>query len=166
MIQKLKDIEKNQILDLLEKPEVWKTKLIDYEPPIVERVYTVVGDYRLSLHWIHPCTEALVHPHIWESGMHIIEGIYDMSLYYPDTDSNLKCVASLITEKDFYYEMMDRKAQHYVRPIGGICKTVMLTGKPIWKENDMVVNKPLVDLSEERKIEILNYYKEYYLKIK
>ncbi len=94
--------------------------------------------------------------------MHILEGIYDMSLYYPDIDGNLKCVASLISEKDFYYEMMDRKAQHYVRPIGGICKTVMLTGKPIWKENDMITNKILIDLSEERKTEILNYYKEYY----
>lgn len=162
MIKRLKEIEKNQILDLLNQSEIWKSKLIDYEPPIVERVYTQLDDIRLSLHFIHPCEEALVHPHVWESGMHILEGQYEMSLFYPDADGALKCVASLITEKDFYYEMMDRKAQHYVRPVGGICKSVMLTGKPIWKENDMVVNKPLFDLSEERKAEILNFYKEYY----
>lgn len=164
MINFLKEIEKNQILYLLNQPEIWKSKLIDYEPPIVERVYTQLGDIRLSLHFIHPCEEALIHPHVWESGMHILEGQYEMSLYYPESDGELKCVASLITEKDFYYEMMERKAQHYVRPIGGICKTVMVTGKPIWKDNDMVVNKQLNDLTEERKIEIIDFYKKYYNK--
>jgi hypothetical protein len=164
MIQKLKNIEKDQILDLLDKPEIWKTKLIDYEPPIVERVYTTIGDCRLSLHWIHPCTEALVHPHVWESGMHIIEGTYEMGLFYPDGEGMLQEVSKIICYENFYYEMMNRKAEHYVKPIGDICKTVMLTGQPIWKENDMIVNKALVDLSEERKGEILNYYKKYYLK--
>ncbi len=162
MIKILKEIEENQILDLLNQPEIWKTKLIDYEPPIVERVYTQLGDYRLSLHFIHPCEEALVHPHVWESGMHILEGTYEMGLFYPDEEGWLQCVSKIITERDFYYEMLNRKAQHYVRPIGSICKSVMLTGKPIWKENDMVVNKPLEDLTEERKQEILTYYKEYY----
>lgn len=162
MIKKLKEIERNQILDLLNNPNIWKSKLIDYEPPIVERVYTQLDDIRLCLHFIHPCEEALIHPHVWQSGMHILEGQYEMSLYYPNKAGDLKCVASLITEKDFYYEMMEKDAQHHVRPIGGICKTVMLIGQPIWKENDMVVSKPLYDLSEERKNEILNYYIEYY----
>ncbi len=40
----------------------------------------------------------------------------------------------------------------------------MLTGKPIWKENDMVVNKPLNDLTGKRKEEILNFYRDYYEK--
>ena len=30
MIKILKEIEENQILDLLNQPEIWKTKLIDY----------------------------------------------------------------------------------------------------------------------------------------
>jgi hypothetical protein len=164
MIKRLKEIEKNQILDLLNQPEIWKSKLIDYEPPIVERVYTQLEDYRLSLHFIHPCEESLVHPHVWESGMHIIEGEYEMALYYPDENDILQEVSKIITKGDFYYEMLNRKAQHYVKPIGGICTTVMLTGLPIWKENDMIVNKVLEDLSETRKLEILNYYKKYYSK--
>lgn len=162
MIDILKEIERNKIKDLLNQPEVWKTKLIDYEPPIVERVYTQLGDYRLSLHFIHPCKESLIHPHVWESGMHIIEGEYEMGLYYPNEEGVLQEVSKLITKGEFYYEMLHRKAQHYVRPIGEVCKTVMLTGLPIWKENDMIVSKTLFDLSESRKIEILNFYKNFY----
>lgn len=164
MIELLKEIEKNQILELLNQPEIWKSKLIDYEPPIVERVYTQLGDYRLSLHFIYPCQEALVHPHVWPSAMHVVHGTYEMGLYYPDEKEDLQCVSSLITNGDFYYEMLSRKAQHYVRPVGEICKTIMLTGLPIWKENDMIVNKQLEDLSETKKNEILNYFKQYYEK--
>ena len=162
MLDILKYIEKTQILNLLNQPEIWKTKLIDYEPPIVERVYTEIGDYRLSLHFIHPCDEAFIHPHVWKSAMHIIEGSYEMGLYYPNEKNELECVSTIFTRKEFYYEMLNKKAQHYVKPIDSICKTVMLTGKPIWKENGVEVNKELVDLTESRKNEILDFYKLYY----
>ncbi len=161
MIQRLKNIEA-QILPLLKQPDKWKSKLIDYEPPIVERVYTQLGDYRLSLHFIYPCEESLIHPHVWESAMHVIDGTYEMGLF--SNEGELKNVSKIISTGEFYYEMLERNSQHYIKPVNSVCKTVMLTGLPIWKENDMKVNKELIDLSETRKNSILNYFKEYYEK--
>src|SRR5438045_1563732 len=40
---------------LLARPEIWKTLLINYRPPLVERLYTDWNGIRLSLHCIHEC---------------------------------------------------------------------------------------------------------------
>lgn len=63
MLDRLKAVEA-QVLKLLETPEIWKSLLIDYHPPKVERLYTQLDDLRVSLHCIHPCNpeDALFHP--------------------------------------------------------------------------------------------------------
>ena len=44
-----------EIVKLLSSPKKWSSLLIDYQPPKVERVFTQIGDLRVSLHCIHPC---------------------------------------------------------------------------------------------------------------
>jgi len=82
MIDKLQQIEDKLILKLLSQPEKWQTKLVNYFPPIVERCWIQLGNYRLLLHFIHECTaeEALFHTHRWPSAMHILSGKYEMGL--------------------------------------------------------------------------------------
>ncbi len=164
MLDKLKEIENNLIIELLNQPLLWKTKFIDYETPFVERVYTEINELRLSLHYIHPCEKSFIHPHVWPSAMHVIDGIYEMGLYYPNEFNELSCVSTLISNGDLYYEMLDRKSQHHVKPINNICKSVMLTDKPIWVENDIKLSYKLNNLNETRKIEIIESFKDYYNK--
>ena len=82
MFKRLREVEQ-ELPDLLEK-EIWNGLYIDYHPPIVERVWTQVGENRIYLHRIHPCSEgeALFHPHPWPSAMRILSGEYEMGIGY------------------------------------------------------------------------------------
>src|SRR5258708_7914389 len=59
---------------LLQEESRWTSLFIDYHPPTVERLWCAWGDYRLSLHRIHPCEAgaALFHTHLWPSAMRIL----------------------------------------------------------------------------------------------
>jgi hypothetical protein len=61
-----------------------------------------------------------------------------------------------------YYEMMNPDGIHSVRPLIQPVFTIMLSGKPIWKENSCTVQKDLVSLSDDRKSEILQIFKKYF----
>lgn len=167
MLEELKKIENTILLDLLRYPNLWKSLDIDYHPPRVERLYTDAEGYRLSLHYIHPCTreEALLHPHPWASAMAIMEGNYEMGLgFSPDNTPDI------ITTVEFtgpgYYEITNIDSWHYVRPVDSICKTVMLSGPPWGKWQENKPTKPLMELSNTRKLEILeDFYKLYFKKL-
>jgi hypothetical protein len=49
---------------LLRDESAWKSVLVDYHPPTVERLWLPWGGYRVYLHCIHPCPPgtALFHP--------------------------------------------------------------------------------------------------------
>ena len=46
------------ILELIEDAEGWNSLLVDYHPPVVERLWRQFGDHRIFLHRIHPCDRA------------------------------------------------------------------------------------------------------------
>ena len=58
---------------LLQDESVWQSLYVDYHPPMVERLWTRWGEYRVFLHRIHPCErgQALFHPHPWPSAMRV-----------------------------------------------------------------------------------------------
>lgn len=178
MIEELKNIERTMLFELLEKPEVWNTLDINYYPPHVERLWTSIGDKRLMLHFIEPCTtqQALYHPHPWPSAIHVVDGLYEMGLgvtFTPDfKELNemrkygngeqpwLKQICK-IEFKEGYYEMLEPIGWHYVRPIKPVF-SVMLIGQP-WPEQKEQEKQPkeqkpwgkLPHLIEERKLELL-----------
>jgi hypothetical protein len=174
MIEELKEIIKDQRFKvLLNNPDIWESKDIDYTTPIVERVWLPINDKRLSLHVIHPCEdgEAYMHPHVWESAMYVlpIGGLYEHQIgvrtydEYGDAGEPKDYVAcKQIVEGGMYYEMLEKSAIHSVRPIAQPVFTVMLSGKPIWKENSCKLPKELVPLSDDRKKEILLTFKNYF----
>ena len=71
--------------ELLKDEFLWSTVDVDYETPRVERVWTQVGPMRINLHRIHPCKEALMHPHPWPSAVAVVHGEYEMGVGFGPT---------------------------------------------------------------------------------
>ena len=150
-----------ELPSLLKSMEGWNTLNINYHPPHVERVVRRWGEHRIYLHRIHPCetSEALFHPHPWPSAMHILSGVYEMAVGYGSGQEPPPFAAKLIASGDLKYEMVERDAWHYVRPIGDVAMTIMITGKPWerWSPGSGKLLKPLTDASTD---EILAFFRE------
>jgi len=172
MIEELKEIIKDQRFKvLLNNPNIWESKDVDYTTPRVERVWLPINDKRLSLHVIHPCEDgsAYMHSHVWETAMFVlpIGGLYEHTIgvraWDQDGGDQVDYIAcKQIVEGAMYYEMMEETAIHSVRPISQPVFTIMLSGMPIWKGNSCTLPKKLVSLSDERKKEILLTFKNYF----
>jgi hypothetical protein len=164
MIDKLKQIEDKLMLNLLSQPNLWNTLLVDYHPPMVERLWTQVGNYRISLHFIHACEskDALFHPHPWPSAIHVIHGSYEMGLGFGSgNEAPEKMCTILVPQGGIYYDMTHIDGWHYVRPVKSVCSTVMLTGEP-WARESPKSDHPLKSLDLGRKLIMLEYFSNYY----
>lgn len=150
---------------LLADDPAWQSLDIDYHPPRVERLWRSWGNYRVSLHRIHPCgpTDALFHPHPWPSAMRILEGTYEMAVGYGAGSTPPPFAARLVSTGDLRYEMIDKDAWHYVRPIGKPAMTIMVTGTP-WQRDAAGVEPdgPLSPLSTEARTEMMRWYRAFY----
>lgn len=164
MIDKLKQIEDRLLLNLLTKPDEWKTLLIDYHPPVVERCWAQIGNYRIYLHFIHKCTaeQALFHPHPWPSAMHVLTGKYEMGLGFgPGLEVPEKMCTVLLENGGAYYDMTHIDGWHYVRPVDDTCATIMLAGK-LWDREQPEGPEGLKSLSRERKLMMLKWFYDFY----
>ncbi|MBY0359162.1 MAG: hypothetical protein K2W82_14260 [Candidatus Obscuribacterales bacterium] len=161
MLDKLAEITA-QLPGMLEQAEIWKSLNIDYHPPVVERLYTQVGDLRVSLHCIHPCqsSEALFHPHPWPSAVLILNGGYEMGMAYGKGLVVPPCPGKLILGAGSRYEMTDPDGWHYVRPLAEPSYSVMISGKPWDREMPASPEHPLKPLSDERIAELLAQFKK------
>jgi len=148
---------------LLASSDGWKSRFVDYHAPFVERVYRDWRGMRIYLHCIHTCGEgeALYHPHPWPSAMRVLSGTYEMGLGYGAGDTPPPFAARLVASGPMEYEMPDPDAWHYVRPIGDVAMTVMVTGGP-WNRSSPRADKPLKPLTAERIAELLQHYRALY----
>lgn len=164
MIDKLKQIEDKLMLELLSQPDIWQSLMIDYHPPVVERLWTQINKHRISLHFIHTCEkeDALFHPHAWPSAMHIIEGAYEMGLGFGEgNEVPEKMCTIFVPHGNMYYDMTHINSWHYVRPIKSVCSTVMLSGEP-WEREAPKSDEPLKQLDSSRRAIMLEYFGNYY----
>ena len=152
-----------RLAELLQNEASWLTVDVDYHPPRVERLWQQWGEYRISLHRIHPCRpeEALFHPHPWPTAMRIVSGVYNMGVGHgpgidpPPVDKALQMSAGSV------YEMVDRDDWHYVQPVGDVALTVMVSGAP-W-QREMPIRPPKLNpLKEAQKREILDFFRRKY----
>ena len=141
----------------------WKSLLIDYEPPTVERVYMDLEDgIRLSLHVIQPCDkdQAFFHPHDWPSAIYILSGVYEMKVGYSSGLTAPPVATTIMLNSGSSYEMVDPDGWHSVRPIGFESRSIMVNG-PSWnRPMPKVPQRKLNPLSDERKLAILNTFKK------
>lgn len=142
----------------------WNSLDITYHPPHVERLWIPWRDYRVSLHRIHPCepSDALFHPHPWPSAMRILDGTYEMAIGHGAGEAAPPIAARIVASGEFRYEMTDRDAWHYVRPIGGPAMTIMVTGKPWERSAPAGPGEQLRPLDDTRHAEILAWFRARY----
>lgn len=166
MLQRLHEIEA-LLPSLLLDVGGWKTKLIDYHPPKVERLYRDLDGDRILLHRIHPCEpgEALFHPHPWPSAIAIVEGGYEMGVGQGQ-EAPRKAAATLVLAPGSRYEMTDPLGWHWVRPLDRPSLSVMVTG-PVWPaevalEAPRTGNYPFPPLSEEARDDLLAAFRRHY----
>ena len=173
MIGRLKSFELSHLRDLLMSDKVWESLDVDYHPPFVKRLWVQLDEeHRLLLHEIHPCKteEALLHPHPWQSAMHVlpIGGVYEHGMGYrqrteddtmPDRDI---MISTQEVHGEMYYEMIDKNAIHYVRPMNGCVYTVMLTGPVLWETNIKKATKELTPLNIEERDRLLKIFRDYF----
>ncbi len=116
----------------------WKSMLVTYEHPHVERIYSDIdvgaGPMRVMLHKVLEVPEGatpLWHPHPWPSAVRVLEAgrgrVYEMDIGRgPSNDF----AAVMRSSGELRYAMVDPAAWHYVRPIGGPSYSVMVVGPP------------------------------------
>lgn len=125
-----------------------KTMYIDYEKPYVSRLWFPFNEYRIFLHKIEQTdSPVFFHPHKWESAMLILKGNYEMGIGHSETNVEPKVDCKLILPAGTMYEMVEKDAWHYVKPIGGDCYTLMITGALNGRE------MPIEPTKEHRKLE-------------
>lgn len=152
MIEVLKLIRqnlKNLILEAVDKREV-KTMYIDYHPPFVQRLWFEYEGYRIFLHKIERVEqgyEPLFHPHKWNSAMEVLHGSYEMGIGHSSTNEKPPVDCKLILTPGSMYEMMEKDAWHYVKPLSYQVITLMVTG-----ELNGRVDMPIEPKKEFRKL--------------
>ena len=76
----------------------------------------------------------------------------------------IKTLSTLEVDKGMYYEMLDPEGYHYVRPVHGVAKTIMVTGKPWITKESFKSSKQLEKLHDARKEEIREWFLRYYIR--
>lgn len=148
---------------LIRQRTEWNSLEVVYDKPRVERLWRQLGDHRLALHRIHSCEkgESLLHPHPWPSAVIVLSGVYEMGVGYSETDEvpDLDRVIhwDCSTRGTFEYEMVNPHEWHYVRPVGGVCMSVMLSGPP-WGRSAPKGNTPQPALKPGRRRSMFNYF--------
>ena len=143
----------------LDNPDGWKSLLVDYSTPIVERLWRPFNTYRLCLHRItsdDSTLPSLYHKHPWPSAMCILKGAYEMNVGYGTTDRPPPLAATIRLPAGSTYEMMDPNAWHSVTPLSTPVLSVMLTGKP-WDSTPSTLQ--LRPLDEENVNDLLRSFK-------
>ncbi|MBP6912942.1 MAG: hypothetical protein KBB86_03345 [Candidatus Pacebacteria bacterium] len=164
MLEVLHQIE-SELPRLLEidMNKYWHSLLVNYHPPMVERLWYDWNEFRICLHVIHACTtdEALFHTHPWPSAMRIVHGSYEMGIGYGTGETEPPIAAKVMLGPGCEYEMVEPDGWHYVRPLTETTATLMVTGKP-WGRSSPKSDKPLGPLSGARVEEIKNIFRKYY----
>ena len=142
----------------------WESLDIDYEPPRVERLWRQHGDFRIYLHRIHPCAQALYHPHPWPSAIRILSGEYEMGLGFSEEllPQNLMAadreVARATLVAGASYEMVHPFGWHAVKPLKRPSLSLMVTAKPwdppVFKHDDFGKNVQHHPLTPEGKSQL------------
>jgi hypothetical protein len=160
MLEKLFEVE-NLLPDWLDKE--WASLDVDYHPPRVERLWRSWGEFRVSLHRIHPCENPLFHPHPWPSAMRILSGTYEMVVGYGAGETPPPIACRLQLSAGTCYEMVEKDAWHWVRPLEKPAYSLMISGLP-WARWAPPVSRKLPPLSSEASAELLAFFKDVYWK--
>lgn len=141
------------LLGLLKDPNTpWQTLEVLYEEPRVERVWVQVGENRLNVQRIYPCSgDPFFHAHPWPCAIFVVKNRYKMNIGYGSPFGPTPRIAATVEMvAGSHYEMLDPNGWHDVSPIGDPVLSLMLTG-PVWTKRPPISpqqkaeNQPLSD---------------------
>lgn len=150
--------------------EGWRSKCIDYTPPVVHRIYRdiVIDDvgYRIYLHRIFSCKRAFFHPHPWPSAVRVIgasagtRSTYEMGVGFSSNERHdpPPHAAVMFVSDGFKYVMDHPDAWHYVKILGAPSVSLMVSG-PVWDRPGGAPRTEKYDfrpLTEEERFEIVS----------
>lgn len=137
-----------ELPSLLSNKNEWSSLNINDETPRTERIWRQCGNVRINLHRIFPSEQkTFFHPHPWPCSMIILKGKYEMALGYGNKKPPI--ISTCILNEGSKYEMINRNAWHYVRPLKEQVYSVMISGTP-WKKPISQNKRPTFDpLSDE-----------------
>ncbi|MDP3710173.1 MAG: hypothetical protein Q8R29_00405 [bacterium] len=166
MLNILHDIEIFVLSLLLRNHARWKSMLINYNPPTVERLWTQFGKYRVNLHRINLCKreDALFHPHPWPSAVRILSGSYKMDIGYGKGEKEPPVASTLIMAEGSAYEMIDPDGWHRIYPVCGSSISLMVTGSP-WARSSPGKGRSFPKLGNTEQLEILGFFLNYYPRV-
>lgn len=162
----LRDPEKSPLLTL----DVWSSLDIDYETPHVERLWCQFdphkneighGDYRLSLHRIHPCENPFWHVHSVPTGVKIVSGAQRMGIGSTMDKMAPPAAATVILGPGSSYEMIEEDSWHCVNPIKQPSYSTMVTG-PVWGRRGPKPPQALNSLTNEVKVDLWKKFRGFY----
>jgi hypothetical protein len=124
-------------------PDAFQSLCIDYHPPTVWRLWIQHNEFfRIMLHRIEPCDQALNHPHPWPSAVEVLDGEYEMGISQSKDDLAIMRVGG-----GSKYVMTNPDGWHWVRPIKQSSHSIMITGKPfppdVQQKAEVTPKKPL-----------------------
>ncbi len=148
--------------DLLNKPEVWDSLIVNRRKPHTYRVFTQLGDVRVCLHKFNACDrhEAFQHPHPWPGAFMVLHGAYRMWLgRSPDREAGPETVAETYLTEFSAYQIIDPLTWHSVIPETDTF-TIMING-PAWDRDTVAHTKVRTtagkDLDKMPEFELLNH---------
>lgn len=155
--------ELNKLPLYLNSPDLWNSVKIDYENPLIERIYMKFAERKitLALHVIHPCDEGeeFFHPHPWPSAIYLASGHYEMKIGCSKGIETPEVLSTIILNEGSYYEMINPDFWHTVRPLDGPTFSIMVSGE-VWDRK--IPETPyhrFNHLSEKRVSEILRNFR-------
>lgn len=163
MLERLFEIEK-QLKELILTGKL-KSMYIDYHQPYVQRIWFQHGEERVYLHkieWCKSSQEALYHPHPWESAIRILKGPYEMGIGHSETNNIPITDCKLIVHPNSAYEMVEKDSWHYVKPIGEVSISLMVTGKRNGRNMPITPEKEFRKLTEAEAYDIFAEFNKYY----
>jgi hypothetical protein len=163
LIELFNEIEE-RLPAFLDALDGWSSVYVDYHPPIVRRLWRQWDDtHRIFLHEIEPCGpgEALYHPHPWPSAVKILSGRYQMGIGYGSGTKPPPIGTTALLTAGSSYEMIDRDAWHYVRPLVSSSMSLMITGKP-WEREAPKSHPELRPLTPDEAQNLLAFFEQYY----
>jgi hypothetical protein len=160
MIDKLKQIEDKLILELLSNPKIWQSSVLDKQKPIVEKMWTQINKYIISLYFIHTCNKEEIRYKYNEcpSAMHILQGSCEIGVGFKEVEN---ITTMHIPQGNMYFDMTADETIYFIRSTNSVSSSVMLSGEK-WKEVEIEDGKELRSLEYDRQSIMLEYFSNYY----
>lgn len=145
----------------LQNREGWLSLNMNLHEPVIERIYKVIGNYRLCLNKIYKSdAKLLFHNHSWPFAVKVFFGEYEMGTGISEDGTKPEITNVQVIGPGMSYNMTGT-TWHYTKPISDYTYSVMIIddcGR--WRPQTCVFD----DLSEQKQNDIFTFFQKEFTK--